>query len=73
MAETSTGVYLVFAIDGGEMVWLASHDTESDAIDHVNNLRPDGTKTDEPDTDEPTGHEYEFAFIVKSPHFMSFV
>lgn len=70
MMETSTGVYLVFAIDGGDLVWLASHDNRDDAVAHINELRPDGTRA--PD-DETGAREYEFAFIVQSPHFVSFV
>lgn len=63
--------HLVFAIDAGKIEWLASHETKDEAIEHLNNLRPDGTRSDWDDM--PTAAEYEFAFIIESSHFVSFV
>lgn len=62
--------HLVFAIESGELVWLAAHPTKEEAVAHINELRPDGTR----DAEEPTGEaRYEFAFTVESAHFASFV
>lgn len=51
-------MYLVFAIDGGELVWLAAYDMRDAAIAHINELE---------------AGRYEFAFTVESAHFKSFV
>lgn len=66
--------FLVFAIDAGDIKWMAAHDNREDAVAHINDLRPDGTRATENPNDEFTSNDcIEFAFIVESPHFVSFV
>jgi hypothetical protein len=65
--------YLVFAIDGGQIGWHSAHDTREKAIEHLNHLRPDETQDTTDNTEFTASDCIEFAFIVESPHFVSFV
>lgn len=67
--------FLVFAIDAGNIQWHSAHDTRQEAVDVLNDLRPDGTQGIHDDGDKmfTVNDCVEFAFIVESPHFVSFV
>lgn len=63
--------HCVFAIERGSLVWLAAYPTRQEAVDHVNSLRPDGSKDD--DDGPGVAAVLEFAFAIEVVHFASFV
>lgn len=66
--------WLVFAIHAGKIEWHSSHETRDEAVEHLNHLRPDGSTDDVAENAfYPERDAIEFAFIVASPHFVSFV
>jgi hypothetical protein len=73
----SKDVFLVFAIEGGDLVWLAAHDDREEAIDHVNRISRTVAVLNSDDygpadvEDDTTRPAFEFAFVVPSPHFMA--
>jgi hypothetical protein len=76
--RVSKDAYLVFTIDMGKTTWHASFDHEEAAYEYLEGFRPDGSRSDpnDPDSDDATfkaSDTIEFAFVVKSPYFLSFV
>lgn len=74
------GAFLLFVIDGGRIQWQASYTTREEAVAELTGLRPDGISSlHEQQVTFPaaaaplSGEGIEFAFIVESPHFVSFV
>lgn len=61
-------MYLLFAIDAGEMKWLSAHETRDEAVEHLNWK---AAERDRPDFNQ--NDAYEFMFVVESAHFASFV